>query len=79
MRMRSGVLELHRLTGAPMVPVAIAGLYDINMKDIFKRRYKAWVNIGRPIFHLEKGRAGKERIKKEIIKLYTGAKSAMDI
>lgn len=67
-RVRSGVVELHHLTNAPIIPVALVGLSGISWKSIFKK--KIGIQIGEPIYRLGKGLDAKERLKKEINELY---------
>ncbi len=47
---KGGIVALSQITGLPIVPVAISGLYRMRFKDFLLRRNKAIVRFGKPIF-----------------------------
>lgn len=50
---KGGIVALSQITGLPIVPVAISGLYRIKFKDLLLRRHKAVVRFGKPIYQEE--------------------------
>lgn len=47
---KGGIVALSQITGLPIIPVAISGLYRIKLKDFLLRRHKAVVRFGKPIY-----------------------------
>ena len=47
---KGGVIYLAHVTGVPIVPVHLGGLFRLSMKDFFFRKRKLSVTFGRPIY-----------------------------
>jgi len=68
-RGRLGIMELHKDSGVPIVPVAIIGTYRLLPFHMFFRR-KVKVKIGEPLWLIkEPSKEGVKRVMREIDKL----------
>lgn len=50
---KGGITYLSHITGAPIVPIYISGVFRLKMKEWFSRRRRVSINFGKPIIPAE--------------------------